>query len=91
MATGSCNYNAVIWNGRGFSPAQREKPNTMAPVAGTLWGRELEFGKRHTVPAFVAGFGFMRAWALTFLSDSGVTPPLSLPLSIRYTSVSVFL
>lgn len=81
MATGPCNYNAVIWNGRGFSPAQREKPNTMAPVAGTLWGRELEFGKRHTVPAFVAGFGFMRAWALTFLSDSGVTPPLSLPLS----------
>lgn len=31
--------------------------------------------------AFVIGFGFMRAWALTFLGDSGVTPPLSLQLS----------
>ena len=47
MATGSCNYNAVIWNGRGFSPAQREKPNTMAPVAGTLWGRELNLASAY--------------------------------------------
>lgn len=30
------------------------------------------------IPAFVLGFGFMRAWALTFLSKSGVALPLAM-------------
>ena len=30
------------------------------------------------IPAFALGFGFMRAWALTFLSKSGVVLPLSM-------------
>lgn len=30
------------------------------------------------IPAFVVGFGCMRAWALTFLSKSGVVLPLSM-------------
>ena len=30
--------------------------------------------------AFVLGFGFMRSWALTYLSFAGVTPPVSLGL-----------
>lgn len=38
-------------------------------------------GEGYVVSAFVLGFGFMRAWALTFLGDSGVTPPLSLQIS----------
>lgn len=53
----------------------------MKTVVRILAGECMGIGERHTVPAFVVGFGFMRAWALTFLSDSGVTPPLSLQIS----------
>ena len=53
----------------------------MKAVVRILAGERMGIGERHTVPAFVVGFGFMRAWALTFLSDSGVTPPLSLQIS----------
>lgn len=37
--------------------------------------------ERRIVLTFAFGFGCMRAWALTFLGDSGVTPPMSLQLS----------
>lgn len=37
--------------------------------------------ERRIVLTFACGFGCMRAWALTFLGDSGVTPPMSLQLS----------
>ena len=37
--------------------------------------------ERRIVLMFIIGFGCMRAWALTFLGDSGVTPPMSLELS----------
>ena len=37
--------------------------------------------ERRAVYTFTFGFGCMRAWALTFLGDSGVTPPMSLQLS----------
>lgn len=37
--------------------------------------------ERRVVLTFTFGFGCMRAWALTFLGDSGVTPPMSLQLS----------
>lgn len=37
--------------------------------------------ERRVLYTFTLGFGCMRAWALTFLGDSGVTPPMSLQLS----------
>ena len=36
----------------------------------------MRFGKGQTIFLFALGFGFMRAWALTFLGSGGVTPPL---------------
>lgn len=36
--------------------------------------------KAGVAAAFVVGFGCMRAWALTYLTNAGVTPPVSLGL-----------